>query len=112
MLSGCLFCDVVAGDEPADIVLATDGAVVFRDLQPQAPTHLLVVPREHLADVRELARSPEAATAVLVAIDVSAELLGLTGFRTVLNTGAEGGQHVYHVHAHVLAGRQMAWPPG
>src|SRR5437763_13499603 len=112
MPSDCLFCQVGSGEVPADIVYASDGAVAFRDLNPQAPTHLLVIPREHLADVRELARRPEAATAVLAAVDACATQLGLTGFRTVFNTGAEGGQHVFHVHAHVLAGRQMQWPPG
>ena len=112
MPSDCLFCKVAAQEVPADVVLATDRVVAFRDLNPQAPTHLLVIPREHLADVRELARRPEVAAAVLAAVDECAAKLGLTGFRTVFNTGAEGGQHVYHVHAHVLAGRQMQWPPG
>lgn len=109
----CLFCQIVAGEIPADIIRATDDTVAFRDIAPQAPTHLLVIPREHHVDIAQLAASNSALAGRLVedAAAVASEL-GFEEFRLVLNTGESAGQSVFHVHAHVMAGRPFTWPPG
>ena len=112
MASECLFCGIVAGDIPATIVYSDDHAVAFNDLNPQAPTHVLVVSREHFTDIADLGRDPEAAGGLVAAIRNYAAQAGLSDFRTVFNTGAAVGQSVFHVHAHVLAGRAFGWPPG
>ena len=109
----CLFCRIVAGEIPADIVLSTDRFVAFRDISPQAPTHVLVVPRDHYADLPALAAAdPQAAGELLAAAAEVARGDGLgDAFRLVMNTGRAAGQTVFHVHAHVLGGRPMGWPP-
>ena len=112
MADDCIFCKVVAGEIPATKVYEDDHTIAFVDLNPQAPTHVLVVPREHFSDIADLGRDPAAAGAVIAAIRAVAEQEQLTAFRTVFNTGAGVGQTVFHVHAHVLAGRPMGWPPG
>jgi histidine triad (HIT) family protein len=114
-VSDCLFCGIVAGDIPATQVLESARTVAFRDVNPQAPTHVLVVPKEHHANVASLASAGGGlldeviAQAHQVAV---AEGVDQTGYRVVFNTGRESGQTVWHVHAHVLGGRPMAWPPG
>jgi len=110
----CLFCRVVAGEVPADVVRETDRTVAFRDITPQAPSHVLVVPREHHEDVAALADADPAAVAeVLSAAVAVARQEGLTGgYRFVMNTGPDGGQTVHHLHVHVLGGRGLGWPPG
>ncbi|HEX5016825.1 MAG TPA: histidine triad nucleotide-binding protein [Actinomycetes bacterium] len=109
----CLFCQIVAGEIPADIVRATDDTIAFTDIAPQAPTHVLVVPREHHTDIATLASaSPELAGQLMADAAGLAEELGLKEFRLVLNTGETAGQSVFHVHAHVMAGRPFTWPPG
>lgn len=112
--SDCLFCRIVAGEVPADLVLETDGAVAFRDIDGQAPTHVLVVPREHHADVASLADADPALLAdVLRAAVAVARQEGLDdGYRLVANTGPDAGQSVHHLHWHVLGGRTLSWPPG
>lgn len=112
MAADCIFCSIVAGDIPADLVYTDAGAVAFRDVNPQAPVHLLVVPRTHVVDVGAAGADPEVAAALLAGVAGVAAAEGLTDYRTVFNTGAGVGQSVFHVHAHVLAGRPMAWPPG
>jgi histidine triad (HIT) family protein len=112
MVEGCLFCGIVEGSIPADKVYEDDDALAFVDLNPQAPTHVLVIPRQHFADLPDLAGDADASAALLRAIRGVAENQALTDFRTVFNTGAGVGQSVFHVHAHVLAGRPMTWPPG
>jgi histidine triad (HIT) family protein len=108
----CLFCKIAAGEIPADIVRETDRTVAFRDINPQAPTHVLVIPREHLTDVSELVGDESLLALVLrEAVAVAADE-GIEGYRVVFNTGREAGQTVFHVHAHVLGGRGMSWPPG
>lgn len=115
-MSDCIFCRIVAGEIPAQVVARTADAVAFRDLNPQAPVHVLVVPVRHLAAARDaegddgallLGRTLQLATAV-------ARDLGLDtgGYRLVLNTGAGAGQSVFHLHVHLLGGRAMHWPPG
>ncbi len=110
--SDCLFCKIVAGDIPAKKVYEDDHAVAFEDVNPQAPTHVLVVPREHFTDVADIARDPAASAGFLAGVREFTEAAGLDAFRTVMNTGAAVGQSVFHLHAHVLAGRPMGWPPG
>jgi histidine triad (HIT) family protein len=112
MADDCLFCKIVAREVPADIVYEDDVAIAFRDINPQAPEHVLVIPREHLVDLRELGAHPDVAAPYLASIGAVADLLGADAFRTVFNTGAAVGQSVFHVHAHVLAGRPFTWPPG
>jgi histidine triad (HIT) family protein len=108
----CLFCKIVAGEIPSTKVYADEHVFAFADTNPQAPTHVLVVPKKHLADVVDLAGDPEAGAGLLAGIRGLAQQERLTDFRTVLNTGAGVGQSIFHVHAHVLAGRPMGWPPG
>jgi histidine triad (HIT) family protein len=111
-MADCLFCGIVAGDVPATTVYEDDHALAFVDLNPQAPTHVLVIPKQHYTDIADLARDRDAAAGLLAAIQGYVEQEQLPDFRTVFNTGAEVGQSVFHVHAHVLAGRSMGWPPG
>jgi histidine triad (HIT) family protein len=110
---GCLFCGIVAGDVPAEIVRIGEHVVAFRDSNPQAPTHVLVIPREHQPDVTALAAADPQVLAELVAVGSQlAEQGGNEAFRLVFNTGAAAGQSIFHVHGHVLAGRPFGWPPG
>ncbi|MET0839092.1 MAG: histidine triad nucleotide-binding protein [Marmoricola sp.] len=110
----CLFCKIVAGDIDADVVHESDTTVAFRDLNPQAPTHVLVIPRSHYADAASLAAGePGTAVDLLGAAAAIAEQDGLgEGYRLVFNTGALANQTVFHAHLHVLGGRAMTWPPG
>jgi histidine triad (HIT) family protein len=111
----CLFCGIAAGQIPATLVVDGKRAVAFRDLNPQAPTHVLVVPRDHFPDVAALAAAGDGLLDELVAVArevADAEGIEATGYRIVFNTGQDGGQTVGHVHAHVLGGRPMTWPPG
>lgn len=104
----CIFCRIVAGDIPSDRVYEDDQVIAFRDLEPKAPVHVLVVPREHRRDVRELAREPELLSHVVSTAGQVAGELADGDFRLVFNTGAGAGQTVFHVHAHVLAGTELA----
>jgi histidine triad (HIT) family protein len=111
----CLFCGIAAGEIPATIVSANPRTVAFRDINPQAPVHVLVISRDHHPNVAELAAADDGLLADLVAHarDVAiAEGIADGGYRIVFNTGPEAGQTVGHVHAHVLGGRPMSWPPG
>ena len=110
----CLFCKIVSGEVPAKIVRDGDRALAFRDINPQAPTHVLVVTKEHYPNVAALA-ADEATLAELIreAHQVAVgEGIADTGYRVVFNTGSQAGQTVFHVHAHVLGGRGLNWPPG
>lgn len=113
-MADCLFCGIVAKEVPADIVAETEGTVAFRDINPQAPTHILVIPREHYPNIGAVAdANPELATEILRQAAAIAEGEGLDdGWRLVCNTGKGAGQTVFHAHAHVLGGRGMKWPPG
>ena len=113
-MSDCLFCKIASKEIPADFVLETDTVVAFRDIAPQAPTHVIVIPREHFDNAAELANGDkELAAQVLQATVDVATLEGLAeGYRIVTNTGSDGGQSVGHVHFHVLGGRSLNWPPG
>ncbi|NPC98357.1 HIT domain-containing protein [Nocardioides sp. zg-DK7169] len=110
----CLFCRIVAGEIPADVVHETEHTLAFRDIHPQAPTHVLVVPREHHADAAALAAARPELVAELVsaAARVAASAGHPDDYRLVFNTGAGAGQTVFHTHLHVLGGRSLDWPPG
>jgi histidine triad (HIT) family protein len=112
-MADCLFCRIVSGEISSEIVTETDGVVAFRDVAPQAPLHVLVVPRRHLTDVGALVEAEPATVAELVRVarQVATDA-GHDSYRLVFNTGAEAGQTVFHAHLHLLAGRGMAWPPG
>jgi len=114
-MSDCIFCKIASGEIPGDVAYENDDVLAFRDLNPQAPTHILVIPRRHIATINDLQ-------------DADAELLGKmylaakeiaknegideAGYRTIMNCNAGAGQTVFHIHLHVLGGRQMNWPPG
>jgi histidine triad (HIT) family protein len=114
-VADCLFCAIASGEIPATRVRESERTIAFRDVNPQAPVHVLVIPREHYPDLAALTAAGDgllaelAGQAALVAKD---EDVADTGYRVVFNTGPEGGQTVQHVHAHVLGGRPMSWPPG
>lgn len=109
----CLFCGIVAGDVPADVVASTERVLAFRDVNPQAPLHVLVIPRDHHADVASLALADGDTLAELVTVGSRIAADEQDGeFRLVFNTGPQAGQTVFHTHGHVLAGRAMSWPPG
>jgi histidine triad (HIT) family protein len=111
----CIFCKIVAGEIPAAKVYEDERAVAFGDINPQAPTHALVIPRAHLPSLNEASESDEALLGhlLLVAARVAGDAgHAERGFRAVINTGAQAGQSVFHVHVHVLGGRALTWPPG
>ncbi len=109
----CLFCQVVSGEVPADLVAQDEQVVAFRDIDPKAPLHVLVVPRAHHVDVGALAQADPPALVALVRMgaQIAADEAG-GQFRLVFNAGPGAGQSVYHVHGHVLGGRDLSWPPG
>ena len=109
----CLFCKIVAGHVPATIVRETETTVAFRDINPQAPTHVLIIPRAHDNDAAALATAePALAADLLREAQAVADDEKLDSYRVVFNTGAGAGQTVFHTHAHVLGGRGLEWPPG
>jgi histidine triad (HIT) family protein len=110
----CIFCKIFRSELPATEVLRTDSALVFKDINPQAPTHLLVIPKRHaahLADFVAAAANDEIGELFRLASQIGREH-ARDGYRVVVNEGRDGGQTVYHLHLHVLAGRRMTWPPG
>src|SRR5580658_1406908 len=111
----CLFCAIVAGQIPATVVAETDRVLAFRDISPQAPTHVLVIPKDHYPDVAALAAAGDGLLdEVITQVQrvAAAEGVSESGYRVVFNTGADAGQAVPHVHAHLLGGRALSWPPG
>jgi histidine triad (HIT) family protein len=111
----CIFCQVAAGEISADIIHRDERAVAFRDINPQAPVHLLVIPREHMESLDEAAGGDDATLGHLLRVAsrvAHQEGLAEKGYRTVINTGAGAGQSVFHLHIHVLGGRPLHWPPG
>ena len=108
----CLFCKIVAGEVPATIVAETPTAIAFRDINPQAPMHVLVVPREHYGDIAQLAAGDPALLAGVVALaDEIAGDLADGQFRLIFNSGPHAGQSVFHVHGHVIGGARLGWSP-
>lgn len=113
--SNCLFCKIIAGEIPAEIIHRNDRSIVIRDINPQAPTHVLVIPIDHIESLNEASQRDEPLLGHLLRVAARmANEAGLEegGFRTVINTGAGAGQSVFHLHVHVLGGRSMNWPPG
>lgn len=112
-MTECLFCRIVKREIPVALVAETPECVAFRDINPQAPTHILVIPREHIASLDE-AKEPEiiGRMALLAAQLARSEGIAASGYRTVINTNADAGQTVFHVHLHLLGGRRLGWPPG
>ncbi len=114
-MTDCIFCKIVAGELPATIVHETERVVAFRDIDPQAPVHVLVVPRRHIATLHDVADEDGDLVGEIFQVArrvADNEGIAETGYRTVFNCGGHGGQDVYHLHLHLLGGRQMAWPPG
>ena len=113
-MSGCIFCDIVEGRIPSELVHEDHLAVAFRDVAPKAPAHVLVVPREHVESLNTATPAQELLLGhlMLVAKDVAAKAGLSGGYRVVVNHGADGGQTVDHLHLHVLGGRALSWPPG
>lgn len=111
----CLFCKILNGDIPADIIYESDSAIAFRDINPQAPTHVLVIPRKHVATINDLSEEDQeiVGSLYLAAKDIArAEGLSDEGYRAVMNCNEGAGQSVFHIHLHVLGGRALSWPPG
>jgi histidine triad (HIT) family protein len=111
----CLFCRILGKEIPAELVHQDDAAIVIRDINPQAPTHLLVIPREHIESLNDASQRDEALLGHLLRIAArvaNAEGLVEGGYRTVINNGVGAGQSVFHLHVHVLGGRPLHWPPG
>jgi histidine triad (HIT) family protein len=113
--NNCLFCRIIAGEIPATKVYEDDLALAFRDINPQAPTHVLIVPKKHIASLSEASPDDQALLGHLTLVAPKlADQLGIAdgGYRTVVNTGAGAGQSVWHIHIHLLGGRPLGWPPG
>jgi histidine triad (HIT) family protein len=111
----CLFCRIASGDIPGTIVFQDDSLVAFKDVDPQAPMHVLIVPRRHIASLNELTSKDDMLVGSMFRLAASlAREQGYheRGYRTVFNTNREGGQTVFHIHLHLLAGRTLSWPPG
>jgi histidine triad (HIT) family protein len=111
----CLFCKIASGELPATLVLETERTIAFRDINPQAPIHVLVIPKRHYRDLADLAAADAELLAEMAGLAHEVALadgIAETGYRVVFNTGSNAGQTVEHAHAHVLGGRPMAWPPG
>ena len=112
-MTDCLFCRIARKEIPARIVAETDEYLAFHDVSPQAPTHVLVIPKAHVASLDGVTDPLVAGRVALLAAEVARSLgVAASGYRVVMNTGTDGGQSVPHLHAHLLAGRAMQWPPG
>ena len=111
----CLFCKILDGDIPADIIYESESAIAFRDINPQAPTHVLVIPRQHISTINDLEHGHRELVGdlYLAAREIAQdEGIADAGYRAVMNCNAGAGQSVFHIHLHVLGGRGLSWPPG
>ncbi|MDX2410694.1 MAG: histidine triad nucleotide-binding protein [Woeseiaceae bacterium] len=111
----CLFCKIVAGDIPAEIIYESESAIAFRDINPQAPTHVLIIPRQHIATINDLDDGDDATVGQLfkaAKVIAAAEGFAGDGYRVVMNCNEAAGQTVFHIHLHLLGGRPLTWPPG
>ena len=111
----CLFCKILAADIPADIVYESDTAIAFRDLNPQAPTHVLIIPRKHIATINDISEEDHQLVGSLYSAArhvARQEGVAEEGYRAVMNCNARAGQTVFHIHLHLLGGRDLGWPPG
>ena len=115
MSNDCLFCKILAGEIPAELVYESDTAVAFRDINPKAPVHVLVIPREHIATINDIEDDDRAIIGSLYTAAkeiAAAEGIAEDGYRAVMNCNESAGQSVFHIHLHVMGGRAMGWPPG
>lgn len=113
MTDSCLFCRIVRREIPAKIVHDDEHSLAFRDIDPKAPTHVLVIPKEHVPSLNEVTDAAQVGRLMLVAAQIAkAEGIAEEGYRMVVNSGANAGQTVFHVHLHLLGGRRLSWPPG
>lgn len=116
MLEDCVFCRIIRREIPANIVLETEKVMAFHDINPEAPTHVLLIPKKHIANIRDekLPADPDLTTEIFQAIQKLTSDLGLAegGFRVVVNCGKNAGEAVHHLHFHILGGRDLTWPPG
>ena len=110
-MSYCVFCEIAAGVFNTELLFEDDRVVAFRDQNPQAPVHILIIPRNHYESIKDVTDEGLIGHLFTAAKEV-AKKLGITGYRFVINTGPEAGQTVFHLHLHLLAGRPMRWPPG
>ena len=114
-MSDCLFCKIIDGDIPADVVFENEDVLAFRDISPQAPTHILIIPRRHISTINDLGDGDrETVGSLFIAAKQIAADEGLSeaGYRVVMNCGEGAGQSVFHIHLHLLGGRGLGWPPG
>lgn len=114
-MSDCLFCKIIEGEIPSDKVYENEHIFAFRDIDPKAPTHILIIPKEHITTTNDLNESHKTIIGeIMLTAQQLAEVEGIaeSGYRTVFNCNKDGGQAVYHIHLHLLGGRQMGWPPG
>ncbi len=114
-MADCIFCKIAAKEVPATVVHEDDTAVAFRDINPQAPTHIVIVPRKHIASVNELVEKDDNSVGYLLRVAArlaGEEQIAEPGYRLVVNCGREAGQSVDHLHLHLIGGRRMQWPPG
>ena len=114
-MNDCLFCKIVSREIPCDKLYENDKLIAFRDIDPKAPTHILVIPKKHIRSINELDISDQnlAGEILLTAKEIAKiENIESSGYRTIFNTNSDGGQTVYHIHMHVMGGRQLHWPPG
>ena len=113
MADPCLFCRIARGELPVPLIAETDDCVAFRDINPQAPLHVLVIPRQHVSSLDAATDPAQIGSLSLLAAEIARrEGVAESGYRTVVNTGRDAGQTVFHVHLHLLAGRHLGWPPG
>ena len=113
--SDCLFCKILAGDIPAEIIYESDTAMAFRDINPQAPTHVLIIPRKHVATINDIGPGDQEIVGSLYSAAreiAAAEGIADEGYRAVMNCNEGAGQSVFHIHLHLLGGRAFSWPPG
>ena len=114
-MTECLFCKMVAGEIQPDVVYETDNVLAFKDIDPKAPTHILVIPKKHISTINDIGAEDAGLVGefFLAAKEIALqEGMAAPGYRTVMNCNEQGGQAVYHIHLHLLGGRQMGWPPG
>ena len=112
-MNDCLFCKIIAREIPTDIVYEDDFVLAFNDIMPQAPTHILVIPKKHISTINEAEDGVLMGKLIISAKNIAKDLgFNDDGYRLVINCGEDGGQTVYHIHLHILAGRAFSWPPG
>lgn len=113
MADDCLFCRIVRKEIPAKLVFESEDCIAFRDINPQAPVHVLVIPRAHIVSLNDATDAASVGRLALVAAEIAkSEGVAESGYRVVANTNRDGGQSVFHLHLHLLGGRSLAWPPG